>query len=259
MSNSIDVFIIAGQSNAVGEGKKDLSPPVISGKVLQIYNGVISDANDPVGNARTGSAWPSFGNEYVAISGRTIGFIPTAVGGSGLSPYADLGTGHWAYLTFYGQIDLLGDSIAKTKEAMELLAASGYDATLKGVLWSQGENEAVNMTMGAQLSQADYEQQLLAVIKRYRENLHPELPFYIFKTGTDRRLDQKRNIMCPDHLGYAIVRAGQDHVAATTPYTKIIYADAHTFGDRGLLSDGLHYSQEGYNEMGLMGARTLLS
>ena len=259
MSNPIDVFIIAGQSNAVGEGKKDQSPKVIGGKVLQIYNGVISDANDPVGNARDGSAWPAFGNEYVRLSGRSIAFVPTAVGGSGLSPYADLGTGHWAYLTFFGQIDLLGDSISKTREALELLSKSGYTPELKGVLWSQGENEAVNMTFGGNLTQEGYEQQLLAVIKRYRENLGAELPFYIFKTGTDTRLDQKRNIMCPDHLGYAIVRAGQDNVAANTPNTKIIYADAHTFGGRGLLSDGLHYAQEGYNEMGMIGARTLLT
>lgn len=256
--SSIDVFIIAGQSNAVGEGKKDLSPKVTSSKVLQVYNNVITDANDPVGNAQDGSAWPAFGNEYHALSGRSIAFIPTATGGSGLSPYADLGTGHWSYHTFYGQIDLLGNAIEKTKEALDLLSQSAFTPELKGVLWSQGENEAVNMTMGSNLTQQDYETQLGGVIKRFREHLGDELPFYIFKTGTDTRLDQKRNILCPDHLGYAVIRAAQDNVAATTPRTKIVYADAYTFGERGWLSDGLHYSQEGYNEMGRMGARALL-
>ncbi len=258
MSNPVDVFIIAGQSNAVGEGKKHLSPKVINGKVLQVYNSVITDANDPVGNAQDGSAWPAFGNEYVSISGRAIAFVPTAVGGSGLSPYADLGTGHWSYHTFMGQIDLLGHSIQKTKEALELLALSGFAPELKGVLWSQGENEAVNMTMGTGLTQSTYEQQLLGVIKRFREHLGEALPFYIFKTGTDTRKDENGNYLCPDELGYAVIRAGQDNVAATTPNTKIIYADAYSFGQRGLLSDGIHYTQDGYNEMGQVGARTLL-
>jgi hypothetical protein len=249
MPKQIDVFIIAGQSNAMGQGDKNQSPNVISGTALQIYNGAITDANDPIGKAQTGSAWPAFGNEYVALRGRAVAFVPTAVGGTGLSPYTDTGTGHWSAHTFFGQIDLLGDSIMAAQHAMTLLAQSGYAPTLMGVLWSQGENEAISIAKGGTLTPMAYEQMLINVIKRFREHLGDELPFYIFKTGTCTHYDDE---------GFSIIRAAQDNVASTTPHTKIVFSDAVSFAQRNKLSDdGLHYNQDGYNEMGVVGARAI--
>ena len=249
MSIPIDVFIIAGQSKAVGQGDKAKSPKVLSGKILQIYNGVISDANDPVGNAQTGSAWPAFGNEYYALTSRAVAFVPTAVGGTGLSAYADIGTGHWSGHTFFGQIDLLGDSIAAAQSALSLLTQVGYMPELKGVLWCQGANEAMGISKGGKLTGNGFAQMLINVITRYRHNLGAELPFYIFKTGTDTNFDD---------AGFAVIRAAQDHVAATTQHTKIIFGGAVTFAARGMLSDSVHYSQDAYNEMGMLGARELI-
>ncbi len=45
----VDVFLIGGQSNAVGHGSSASSPVVPAGKVLQWVTGNITDANDPVG------------------------------------------------------------------------------------------------------------------------------------------------------------------------------------------------------------------
>jgi hypothetical protein len=247
--NAIDVFLIAGQSNAVGEGDKDKSPKVISGKVLQVYNGTLSDANDPVGNAMTGSAWPAFGNEYHRISGRSIAFIPAAKGGTGMSPYADVGTGHWSGYTIPSSHDLLGISIEKTAAALGLLAAKGFAPNFKGILWSQGENEAANISSGASLTQNDVEAMLNGVITRYRKHLAGDWGFYIFKTGIDTNTDDS---------GYAIVRAAQENVARTQAHVKIIFKSAVDFAKRGLMKDHVHYSQKAYNEMGTIGARNLL-
>jgi hypothetical protein len=248
MTIPIDVFIIAGQSNAAGQGDQQKSPHVLSGKILQVYNGLITSANDPVGNAHTGSAWPAFGKEYHALTGRAVAFVPTAVGGTGLSAYADIGTGHWSGHTFYGQIDLLGDSIAATQTTLAQLSHAGFTPTLMGVLWSQGENEAMNIAKGGILTRDGYAQMLINVITRYRQNLGTELSFYIFKTGTDSNFDD---------AGFAVIRAAQDNVAATTPNTKIVFHGALSFAARGMLSDSVHYSQEGYNEMGAVGAQAI--
>ncbi|MDX1922973.1 MAG: sialate O-acetylesterase [Alphaproteobacteria bacterium] len=259
MPTAIDVFLIAGQSNAVGEGDSAQSPQVIPDKILQIYNGVITPANDPVGNAMTGSAWPAFGNEYYALSNRSIAFIPTAVGGTGMSPYADIGTGHWSGYTVPSSHDLLGRSIEKTNAAMALLLANGYSPSFKGILWCQGENEANNICFGAQLSKEDVEAMLAGVIQRYRKHLEGDWVFYIFKTGTDTRVDQNCQPIIPNDSGYRIVHAAQESVARNVPGTKIIFSGAADFGPRGMMKDGIHYNQDGYNEMGKTGAQTLLS
>jgi hypothetical protein len=39
--NTVDVFLIAGQSNAVGQGDSTLSPVIPTGKVLQYYQGSV--------------------------------------------------------------------------------------------------------------------------------------------------------------------------------------------------------------------------
>ncbi len=254
----IDVFLIAGQSNAVGEGDKTKSPKVLPGKVLQVYNNAISEANDPVGNAYTGSAWPSFGNTYALETGRCIAFIPAARGGTGMSPYADIGTGHWSGHTMPSSHDLLGISIEKTLAAQAFLLAKGYAPSFKGILWSQGENEANNICYGAELSQADVEAMLTGVIQRYRKHLAGDWGFYIFKTGTDTRKDEHGNPIIPSNHGYAVVHAAQEAVASHVPNTKIIFSGAVDFESRGMMKDGIHYNQDGYNEMGRIGAQTLL-
>ncbi len=259
MPSPIDVFLIAGQSNAVGEGDKAKSPKVTPDKVLQVYNGAISPANDPVGNAMTGSAWPAFGNEYLAISGRSIAFIPTAVGGTGMSPYADIGTGHWSGYTTPSSHDLLGIAIEQTMIAMTLLSNQGYAPSLKGILWSQGENEANNICFGTPLMQSDVEVLLTNVIKRFRKYLGEDCGFYIFKTGNDTRVDMNGKPFIPNDSGYVIVQGAQEAVARNVPNCKIIFAGAADFGPKGMMKDGIHYNQQGYNEMGRIGAQTLLS
>ena len=86
LAQEIDVFAIAGQSNAVGEGNESSGPAVAAGTAYQFFKGTISSADDPVGGASTGSAWPQFAISYNAATKRRIGLVPTAVGGTALIP-----------------------------------------------------------------------------------------------------------------------------------------------------------------------------
>jgi hypothetical protein len=233
----IDVFLIAGQSNASGfPDSAEGSPKVPPGQVLQYYKGRITDANDPVGNAHNGSAWPSFGVTYHAQTGRRVLFVPAAAPATSLRPQTDyFGLGHW---------DASGELFDRAVRQADLaLSAAGPNARFAGVLWDQGENDALGIDHGVE-SAAEYERELRKLIARFRAHFGANMPFYIFETGDG----------VPPR-GFAEVRAAQERVSRTTPGAPIVFADAVTFPERGLMVKGApHYSQAGYNLMGRTGA-----
>jgi hypothetical protein len=233
----IDVFLIAGQSNASGiPGRAEESPKVPPGAVLQFYQGRISDGNDPVGNARPGSAWPSFGVTYYAETGRRVLFVPAAAPATSLLPRSDFWRqGHW---------DESGKLFAKAvKQADDALAAAGPKARFAGVLWDQGEADAVGIGKRRETA-AQYEHELRKLIVRFRAHFGAGAPFYIFETGDG-----------DPPQGFAQVRAAQERVSRTTPGAPIVFTEAASYPARGLMAkDGIHYSQPGYNRMGRLGA-----
>lgn len=233
----IDVFLVAGQSNASGfGGSAEGSPKVPPGAVLQYYKGRISAGNDPVGNAQFGSAWPSFGATYHAHTGRRVLFVPAAVPATPMSPNVDaFRMGHW---------DETGTLFSRAVElADRALAAAGPDARFAGVLWSQGEADAAAIGHGME-TQAEYERGLRKLIVRFRAHFGRRMPFYIFETGDG---DPAR--------GYAAVRAVQEQVSRTTPDAPIVFNEAAGYPARGLMTKGgVHYNQTGYNRMGEVGA-----
>ena len=239
----IDVFLIAGQSNATGvPDSAEGSPKTPPGDVLQYYKGRISDADDPVGAAQFGSAWPEFGDVYHAATGRRVLLVPASVPASSLSRKADfLSMGHWDE---GGR--LLDQAVAQTGEAMK---AAGPTARFAGVLWDQGEADAVAIGNRFETA-ADYKRLLRDTIARFRAHLGAGAPFYIFETGATPN---------PDQSGYVAVRQVQVDVSATTPDAPIVFKDAVSFMARGMMSKaGPHYTQAGYNEMGRKGAQGVL-
>ena len=241
--DALDVFLIAGQSNASGYGNSAQSPKVPTGKVLQINSGVITDANDPVGAganiALTGSAWPAFGLAYYNATKRKICFVPKGVPSSAQAAANDAGAGNW---------DVSGTLYASATSALDAaliaLDIAGYTPRFCGVLWGQAENDAL---AGAQT--ALYQPALLIMLARLRASYGASMPFYIFEVGTDD----------PPTSGFPIVRAAQLAVAASDPHTRIIYRNAQDFITRGLMSGQYHYTQAGYNEMGTIGAVNVVS
>lgn len=245
-AKNIDVFIIAGQSNAAGRGDAKQSPDVAEGIAYQYVQGEIKPAKDPVGNAFTGSAWPQFALTYHEKTGRRAGFISTAVPGSALLLLADGGMGNWSR-----KGKLFNAAIAETTRAMDTFKEQGFRPKLKGILWVQGEMDAIRMP--DIVRQDDYEGALRDLIRRFREaalenGWHKKVPFYIFQTGTN--LDKKDD-------GYRMVRDVEDHVENASDGVIVVARDAITFPARRLMKDPVHYTQEGYNEMGRVGAEAV--
>ncbi len=94
-SGPVDVFLIAGQSNALGEGDSTQSPAVAPNTVFQYFDNVLSAGSDPVGGAHTGSAWPAFGDAYYATNNRRIVLVPFAFANTAQLAAADIGNGNW--------------------------------------------------------------------------------------------------------------------------------------------------------------------
>lgn len=244
--NSLTFFLVAGQSNAQGQGVAATSVTVPTGKVLQFYNGAFTDANDPVGNANTGSAWPAFGLSYFNATGRKVCFVPTAIAGSAQLAAADTGNGNWdAAGALYGL------SVTALTTAFAAAVAAGYAPTYGGVLWSQGETDADGINAStAGVTQANYQAALIAMIARYRVTFGTNLPFYIFATGTKTG---------GSDTGYGQVRAAQRNVRDADAQTQIVFENAYDYQWRSLMQvDHYHYTQPGYNEMGRIGASNVL-
>jgi len=135
-----DNFVIAGQSNAVGQSplyQTWTHPTLKAGLFGNDYqwhiltdptdintNQVDAVSNDGDGNSK-GSIWPIIADSIMANYGIPVGLIPCAAGGTRIEewiPYAD----HFNRATKYGSMATRADSVGA-----------------KAVLWWQGEYEAV--------------------------------------------------------------------------------------------------------------------
>lgn len=241
----IDVFLIAGQSNAEGRGLSSGSDAlsVANGVLYQYYNGSLTaKTSDPIGGANTGSAWIAFSGTYNALTGRKICLVPSAVGGSAMASGADSGNGNWDTTG-----SLYATSNTNVTNALSALSLDGWDASFRGILWNQGERDAQAID-SLDITKSDYKNALQTMISNYKGVYGDTMPFYIFKTGT---------ISTGDTTGFQEVRQAQEEVSQADEFTRILFRDAVTFVNRSLMVDTLHYTQAGYNKMGSIGAVNL--
>lgn len=246
--NEIDVFLIAGQSNAKGRATDAPSPIITGDDILQVNNNVITVANDPVGvginQAVNYSAWPQFGITYNELTGRKVAFVPTAVSGTGQQANTDIGFGNWSTSG-----TLFNTSVTKLNNSLEALTTAGYIPVFKGILWIQGENDADGIN-NSTATQAGYITALQTMLTNYRAIYGATMNFWMVRIGTRVGFSD---------VGYAQIRDAQETVAATDPYTHIIYRGTVEFPARGLMNDAYHYKVEGYNEIGRIGASEVIN
>lgn len=246
---NLDIFIIGGQSNAVGQGNSSQSPNVpyyapyggnpATGVVA--WNGTsIVAGNDPFTSASTGSAWPAFGAEYYKLTGRSILFVNGAVGGS--SQFSGGLSGDWDTTgTFFNALSTM------LTAAWNAASTAGYAPSIKGLLWCQGEADAIRIAAGT-MTIANYQTAFANMAARFRTNLGYAFPIYIFRTGTDPQASDN---------GYSSIRTAQDGFNAIDPYTEIVFSDSIVFPGAGM-SPTVHYAQSGYNWMGKSAAIRIL-
>ena len=246
MMEPMDVFLIAGQSNARGmsgpTGAAN-SPDPTPGTIYQFGNTQFLEVNNEVGDANTGSIWPSFGITWNMMTTRKICFVPRARNATALSIKANTGDGYWGE----GPASFFQDSVDNINGALARLTQEGYDPKFRGVLWSQGENDAYAINR-AVMTKQDYIDEFAILLSKYRAIYGSNMPFYIIKTGT--RTGSPGPLT--DVAGYQDIQDAQEQIAAADPLrTKIIYRSTTEFHDRGLMmSDGVHYGQLANNEIG---------
>lgn len=125
-----DVFFVTGQSNAQGRLTNAQTYSGVQDAYVydQSNSGwrVLEDPTDS--DVIYGSVWPLLANLISANKGRSVAFVTTADGGTGLvSPDADWTKGGTQY-----------------DAAIAVLAAANLNKSLKAILWYQGERDAVN-------------------------------------------------------------------------------------------------------------------
>ena len=238
MPAPIDVFVVAGQSNALGRGDAVLSPPTPRGRAYAWGpGGRLNHLRDPVGRARTGSAWPTFTDTLLEHGALAVTIVPCAVGGTGLLPGTDLGHGEWS-----PEGDLLDVAVSRGQAAAAELAQRGWRPRVH-VVWHQGERDARRFADDPDLGQR-YQAALVDLYARFARGLRmPRLRVYVCRVG--RRADGRFE------AAYAAVREAQDRACADEDGLRMVYRGCVRFPERGFMNpDGIHYDQRGLNRMG---------
>lgn len=246
-SNQVDVFTIAGQSNAVGSYADISLQPTIPSGWAYMWNGttVVTVTSGSIGGlAGGGTAWSAFAISYYNRTGRPVLFVPTAKGGTSQAAAGDTGFGNWDTSG-----TLVTASITATDAALAAtLAATGLTPVFKGILWDQGENDA-NAIGASTYPVSTYTTAFNTMRATFRTHYGPQMPFYIFRTGGTLS-------------GNLQVQTAQEAIALTEQNTSIVFREARDYTvANGYLnsSSPAHYTQLGYNRMGQIGAETILS
>lgn len=235
------LFLIAGQSNAVGQGiKKGGEYYECDNDNCFEYNvksNSIQKLKEPVGQVwnnleqSNGCMAPAFADTYQKLTERKIYIITAARGGSSCHKKAELGD----YGTWDDSGALFDDAVNKTSQAIKKTGCC-----LNGIIWLQGERDA-NAILDGKLTIEEYYDSLVELIKRFRNVYGDELPFYIVQTGyqTDRPIK-----------GCLAVRHAQLKVADNLKGVYVAYENTNLFPEKNWLIDKVHYSQEALNDIG---------
>lgn len=236
----LDVFLMAGQSNT--EGRGTAGPTVAAGQGYQYDGSDLTLANDPVGGADTGSAWPAFANQWYILRGTPACFVEQATGGTAIIEASDAGNGNWS-----SEGTLYDAAVTALQDALTDLRALGYSVTFRGVIWGQGEREAVAAD-GETVTKATYKAGLEDLITRFRDDLGATTPIWILETG---------RAVSGDAQGWKDVRAAQEEVAAADDNVHMVFTNAVNFVGQSKMNaggDDFHYNQDGLDEMGKVSA-----
>lgn len=133
-----DCFLMIGQSNMAGRGDFGVVEPILDKNLFMLRNGRWQQMSEPInpdrgifsGKYRSGVGLAaSFALDYHRATGRKVGLIPCADGGTRLDQWAP------------GEV-LYENAVNCTRLAMK-------NAVLKGILWHQGEADVIHPEMVA--------------------------------------------------------------------------------------------------------------
>ncbi|MEI7422810.1 MAG: sialate O-acetylesterase [Prolixibacteraceae bacterium] len=249
VAQKMQLFLLAGQSNAVGQGDSLKSLKCLPGTAYE-FDATINDffpLKDPAGKpwklfnrAGTGSVAPSFARRLNELTGNTVYMVTAARGGASCHKKAEMSN----YDTWDTNGKLFDQAIEKTK-----MAEAKAGVKLAGIIWMQGERDA-NAILNGQMTQAEYQEALKNLINRFRDKLGKKLPFYIVQTGYQQD-------KAPD--GCLAVRNAQAAVATNMKGVFISYSETEDFAKRKWFKDIVHYNQEALNDIGVKTAEFVVA
>lgn len=243
------LFLLAGQSNAVGQGDS-LKSPVCQPNTAFEFDAAANQffpLKDPAGKpwklfqrAGTGSVAPSFAKRLNELTGQTVYMVTAARGGASCHRKAEMSN----YNTWDTSGQLFAQAIEKTKMAEYKLGTH-----LAGIIWMQGERDA-NAILAGQMTGIEYEAALGRVIMRFRKEFGKKLPFFIVQTAYQQDVGP---------IGCDAVRKAQGNVAKKMKGVYMAYDETGEFADRKWFKDRVHYNQAALNDIGRKTAEFVLS
>lgn len=236
-----DLFIIYGQSNAVGFAGGTFGRQEIPDHAFFWYNRGASQEWRPLEydmpfidgtltTTSTGHAYIEFAREYTKRTGRGCLFIPAAYGGLSITQLSPPSI----------HFDALANAIAEVK------ADTTYNIRATRMLWHQGESD---MTDGT--TRDEYISLFISLWNNIKAEIGEPSHCYMAKVGNP----QSR----PEQNRYAI-QVAQDYLAYNVNDISMGFAGCGSFvaadGMLRPLPDATHYTQKGYNLMGLEMAKS---
>lgn len=242
------LFLLAGQSNAVGQGDSTKSAMCLPNTAFE-FDAAANDfipLKDPTGKAwklfnkaGTGSVALAFAKRLNEFTGQPVYMITAARGGASCHRKAEMAN--------YDTWDTSGNLFAMAVEKTDMAEAKA-GLPLSGIIWMQGERDA-NAILAGKLTAMEYKSALVSVIKRFREKFGKKLPFYIVETAFQQD-------KAP--AGCEAVRKAQVSVSKKMKRVYIAYGETGEFAQRKWFKDIVHYNQEALNDIGTKTAEFII-
>ena len=242
------LFIVAGQSNAVGSCRPPYEAATYCGTFWYWYNGAgeLRPLKDPTcgisANAQLqGSAWPAFARRFFELTGRKVALLNVACGGSAVTNISSN--------TWYGadSSNRLRVTAATQYTAMTTaLGTVSEDYELGGLLWIQGEAECNSVGSGA-IQISEYINGTLDVFRFFRDLTNKnDLPVFMSQIGYTSAV----NTNATTRIGYQKIQDAQLSICKQNTNVYMAFEGAKYFLNSGFMYDNIHYSQSGYNIVG---------
>ena len=243
------LFIVAGQSNAVGYGADANGGYESAADVAQFWAwdedpALLKPLKDPVYKSVKGSAWPAFCRRFFELTGHKVYILNVASGGAAVTDGGYTTANTWAD-NAYGALRATARSQFEALKAH--LERQQLPFEIGGLLWCQGETDGGRIAAGT-VSAQEYVDGTLDVFAFFREITgKATLDVFVSKIGFSTTTLVPGT---PAHEGYVAVQEAQEALCRGEAYVHMAFRLAPTFFDVGYMSDSIHYNQTGYNMMG---------
>lgn len=212
---SFDVFVVAGQSNAL-----------------------------------ISTTWDHFRPAYTAATGRRVEIINCAVSGTAQSKEVGAAYDIDSWDVGGGLVDQCFGMVA---QQFDKWVAAGDRPIVRGTIWLQGELDAQTLAVKPAVANLKtfhtaYTRMIvrfqLAFVGKGADKSAP-LPFFVIPLGN------AAFEMAWVEPQFAKVRAIQEREGEINKGVKVVYRDNANYAATGLMQDAYHYKTEGYTRMGV--------